>query len=155
MYNAENGGYFNQMESQLEKQRWELIRDLAGRMHEEWRIARKTEDGLIESRLKKTKDAMWVQNHDGNDEVDIANTAFEDLPEDWKEENLLSAKLAVEKLEDVLNLIHDYWLNRNDEHAAPEQMTQYSRLPRKEQIKDIAILKAALKMMERFSQEER
>jgi len=138
---------FNEREKLLEKQREELMRSLASRLHEEWRAKRKKEDGSFESRLKETKDALWTQSHAGQTEIDIANTAFADLPRDWQEENLLAAKVALEKLEDVLNLIHDRWLDRNDENASPEQKTQYSRLPKGEKAKDIAILEEAIEMM--------
>ena len=71
-------------------------------------------------------------------------------PRDWQEENLLSAKVAVEKIEEALNIIHDKWLDRNDQSAQPEQKTQYSRLPKEEKAKDIAIIKKTIAIMEGY-----
>jgi len=104
--------YFNQHENLLEEQRQELITKLANLMHEKWREARKKEDGAYEPRIKKTEDILWTEKHDGKNEVDIANTDFGELPKDWQEENLLSAKVAVEKIEEALYLIHDKCLFR-------------------------------------------
>ena len=91
----------------------------------------------------------WIEKNKGDGNVDIANTKFEDLPGDWQQENLSSAGVAVEKIEDVLNLVHDKWLDRNDENAGLEQKVQFSRLSPAEKLKDIAILKKALEVMEK------
>jgi hypothetical protein len=122
--------YFNQGENLLEKKRQEQIKKLAKLMHEEWRSTRRKDDNSFEPRTKKTEDMLWIKMHEGKDEVDIANTDFEKLPRDWQEENLLSAKAAIEKIEDSLNIIHDKWLDRNDQRADPQQKTQYFRLPK-------------------------
>ena len=138
---------FNQRENLLEKQRQDLIQRLAKIMHEEWRNTRKKEGGSYEPRIKKTEDEEWIESHGGNAEIDIANAEFENLPKDWQEENLLSAKVAIEKIEDALYIVHDKWLDRNDQFAEPDQKTQYSRLPKDEKLKDIAILEKALGLM--------
>lgn len=130
-----------------EEQKQNLVQKLAKMMHEEWRKTRKNEDGSYEPRIKKTKDEEWIESHDGNSEIDIANAEFENLPKDWQEENLLSAKVAIEKIEDALYIVHDKWLDRNDQHAESDQKTQYSRLPKDEKLKDIAILEKALGLM--------
>jgi len=138
---------FNKKEQSLERQRQELMHALAARLHKEWRNLRFKKDGSFEPRHKKTKDKKWIEEHGGNDDIDIANTDFEDLPKDWQEENLLSAKVAIEKIEDVLYIIHDKWLDRNEEFAEENQKMQYSRLPNDEKIKDIEILEEAIKIM--------
>jgi len=140
--------YFNEREKVLEQQRQEKIIKLAELMHEKWRETRKIKDGSYEPRVKETKDTLWVEKHDGKNEVDIANTSFRELPMDWQEENLLSAKVAIEKIEEALYIIHDKWLDRNDQFAEPAQKVQYSRLPKEEKSKDIAILEEAIGIME-------
>jgi hypothetical protein len=60
--------------------------------------------------------------------VDIANTDFEDLPDNWKYENIEAAKVAVdlvyekilnlekisnEMIEEMSNIVHEKWLERN------------------------------------------
>ena len=138
---------FNQREKALEQARQVKIHKLAKMMHEEWRQGRRKEDGSFEPRPKKTKDAEWTGKHAGQDEIDIANTEFEELPRDWQEENLLSAKVAIEKIEEALYIVHDKWLDRNDGFAQSDQKVQYSRLPKGEQLKDIVILEKALEIM--------
>lgn len=139
---------FNQKEVAFEKQRQNMVRKLAGLIHEEWRSKRRKEDGSYEPRIKKTQDRAWSEQN-GEIETDIANTDFENLPLDWQEENLLSAKAAIEKIEDALNIIHDKWLDRNDEFAEPQQKNQFSRLPDQEKAKDIAVLEKAVEIMRR------
>ena len=138
---------FNQQENLLEQQRRETMKKLAAAMHEKWRAMRKKEDGSFEPRIKTVNDPLWIEAHDGTDQVDIANTDFDSLPRDWQEENLLSAKAAIVKIEDALNIIHDKWLDRNDRYAAPEQKTQYSRLPKEEKERDVLVLEEAIKIM--------
>lgn len=64
-------------------------------LHEEWRKTRLKDDGTYEPRMKKSKDPEWTEKH-GTDDVDIANTSFEDLPSNWQYENLEAAKVAVD-----------------------------------------------------------
>ena len=139
--------YFNQREKVSEQQRQEKIIKLAELMHEKWRETRKKENGSYEARVKETNDTSWIEKHDGKNEVDIANTDFRELPMDWQEENLLSAKVAIEKIEEVLYIIHDKWLDRNDQHAENHQKVQYSSLSETEKSKDIAILEEAIEIM--------
>ncbi|MFZ4648295.1 MAG: hypothetical protein ACOYMB_01515 [Patescibacteria group bacterium] len=141
---------FNERENKLENDRREMINSLANLMHESWRQGRfNVQENNYEPRLKDVKDEEWIIAHGGAKEVDIANTPFSELPLDWQEENYLSAKVATEKLEEVLYLIHDKWLDRNDNYASGEQKTQYSRLPNEEKLKDLDILKEAIDLVER------
>lgn len=133
---------------QLEEKRQKMITALATLLHESWRKGRYVEEGKSYTpRIKTTTDQKWIDAHGGSAEIDIANTSFDGLPTDWQEENLLSAKVAVEKVEDVLNLIHDNWLDRNDQFASPEQKAQYSRLPNHEKLKDIDVLEDAIRII--------
>ncbi len=124
-----------------------LIEELASGMHENWRERRKDKDGIYEKRIKSTNDEEWIAAHGGQTELDIANTNFVDLPRDWREENVASAKVAIEKLRDVLYLIHDFWLDRNSATASSEQRERYSMLPREEKKKDLDILGEAVEVL--------
>ena len=70
----------------------EFISSVAGELHNDWREPRKLEDGSFEPRIKSTKDKSWIEKND-TDQVDIANTSYENLPEDWQKENKDSAYL--------------------------------------------------------------
>jgi hypothetical protein len=144
----QNDTLYNERALVMEKKRKVLILRLAGLLHESWREGRLDKaTGQYTPRLKLTKDKEWISAHGGVEELDIANTSFSDLPKDYQEENYLSAKVAIEKIEDLLNLIHDNWLDRNDVNATPEQKTQYSRLSDVEKLKDIDVLEEAIKVM--------
>ena len=100
---------------------------LGSDLHEAWRAGRKKEDGTFEPRIKKSKDEAWNMAH-GTDEVDIANTPFEQLPSNWQYENLEAAKVAINlvydkimagesitpfELEQMASVVHEEWLKRN------------------------------------------
>jgi hypothetical protein len=40
-----------------------------------------------EPRIKQVKDRAWIENHNGETEVDIANTLYAELPSEWQREN--------------------------------------------------------------------
>jgi hypothetical protein len=144
----ETSSLYNDNARQLEEKRQKMTRDLATLLHGNWRKERYVkETQSYTPRIKITVDTQWILGHDGGTEVDIANTPFDELPTDWQEENLLSAKVAIEKIEDVIYLIHDNWLDRNDQRASEEQKTHYSKLSRDEKLKDIAVLEDALQIM--------
>lgn len=135
-------------------------------LHEEWRKTRLKEDGTYEPRIKKSKDSEWIQKH-GTDEVDIANTKFEDLPSDWQYENLEAAKVAVdlvyekvssgeeispEMIENLSSVVHEKWLERNDRvynlNYWNSILTQpYNALPEDEKAKDRAQILLAIDMI--------
>ena len=135
-------------------------------LHEEWRKTRLKEDGTYEPRIKKSKDSEWIQKH-GTDEVDIANTKFEDLPSDWQYENLEAAKVAVdlvyekvssgeeispEMIENLSSVVHEKWLERNDRvynlnYWNPILTQPYNALPEDEKVKDRAQILLAIDMI--------
>ena len=49
---------------------------------------------LYEPRWMTTTDNAWIKLQ-GSDQVDIANTAYPDLPSDWQAENLAAAARAL------------------------------------------------------------
>lgn len=137
----------------LEEKRQKMITALASLLHESWRKGRYVEETKSYTpRIKTTTDKKWIDAHGGSTEVDIANTPFDELPTDWQEENLLSAKVAIEKMEEVLYLVHDNWLDRNDGHASVDQKVQYSRLSNSEKLKDIDVLEEAIKIIRENAQ---
>jgi len=129
----------------------EAADSLASVLHEDWRSSRKLEDGSFEPREKPTKDVEWVAKH-GVNTVDIANTSYVDLPDDWKKENREAAEVVVSLLDtqvapdltvpavrdELGTKIHDAWLARNEWAKGGELGVPFSQLPPQEQEKDIA-----------------
>ena len=126
--------------------------------HQQWQNGWKSEHG-DEKREKTTKDEKWIEEH-GADKVDIAHTKYEDLPEDWKKDNLASGSAAVNGLKDGIekgiedqdeliehasDFVHKDWLKRNGEWAPESQKVEYKNLSEEEKEKDRLFVKAALK----------
>lgn len=113
---------------------------LAAQLHEEWAEFR--------NREPRMKD-------DGQGgQVDIANTAFLDLPHKWQEENLLAGRSALAavteeegNIESVAARIHRDWLSRNGEWAEEHQKRPYHLLSEEEKEKDRVLARAALKIL--------
>jgi len=144
----------------LEQKKGRLSTQLGSILHNEWRAPRKQEDGTFEPRVKKTKDQTWSEKH-GTDEVDIANTDYANLPEDWKGENKISAAAAVDEIykaiengqelndgfiEQASDIIHVKWLERNGSWAPAEQNKPYAELSEEEKEKDRVIIRKAVEM---------
>ena len=148
----------------------ELISELGSLLHEEWRSPRKKEDGSFDPRIKKTKDENWVKSHN-TEEVDIANTEYKDLPEDWKGENKASAEVTVDEIykaidsekeldssfiEEASDVLHQEWMkrktkegyNENDENWnwAKPLMVDYNKLPNEEKGKDRVIIRKGIEI---------
>ena len=119
-------------------------------LHEEWRKGRLKEDWTYEPRIKETKDTEWISKNWTN-QVDIANTKFEDLPSDWKYENLEAAKVAVDlvyekmlkwesispkALEEMSSKVHEERLKRNSWAKWWKLDVPYDKLPEVEKAKD-------------------
>ncbi|MEI7674662.1 MAG: hypothetical protein WCI60_02910, partial [bacterium] len=134
------------------------VNNLASALHEDWRKTRLQEDGTFEGRVKPTKDEAWIAGH-GTDQVDIANTEYVDLPEDWQAENKAAAEVIVGILsespeaqdlsdEEHINMvgekIHTAWLARNEWAKGGDLDVPFKDLPADEQAKDINQLKIAL-----------
>jgi len=143
-------------EMQTKREKKLLSLSMGADLHEEWRAGRKKEDGTFEPRMKKTKDQVYIDSHNGNNEVDIANLSFTELPSDWQFENLEAAKVAVEQVYDAVRegkeitdemieemsaIVHEEWLKRNDwvynpEYGNPVLAKSYLELPEEEKAKD-------------------
>ncbi|OVE78495.1 hypothetical protein BVY00_02625, partial [bacterium G20] len=102
-------------------------------------------------RVKETKDEAWAEAH-GTNQVDIANTSYEDLPTDWQAENKAAAEVVVELIDrangqidlndesvrtSVGDTVHTAWLERNDWAKGGELDKPFGELPSDEQAKDI------------------
>ena len=124
---------------------------VASLLHEDWRLTRLQEDGSFEPRVKGTKDEAWIQTH-GTDQVDIANTGYQDLPEDWKAENKAAGAVVADLLAElgtdvdlfnpeqrtvVGDKIHDEWLSRNEWAKGGDLDVPFDQLPADEQAKDL------------------
>jgi len=142
------------------EQKETLVAQLGTLLHDEWRAPRLKEDGTFEPREKSTKDEAWVAAH-GTETVDIANTAYPDLPEDWKGENKVSAEVALGEVfkanDDLVDLddsfvekasavLHDKWLERNGSWAPPEQNVPYGELSEEEKEKDRVMIRKAIEL---------
>lgn len=134
---------------------------LGSAFHENWRQTRKQEDGSFEPRVKETKDKAWIEAH-GTNQVDIANTEYEDLPEDWQAENKAAAEVVVgiiheangqvdlsdeETRTSVGNQVHDAWMSRNDWAKGGELDKPFQDLPADEQAKDIEQVEVGLHVL--------
>jgi len=135
---------------------------LASQIHDAWRKPRwreKTKDYKPEA--KKTKDQEWIKKHGGVTELDIANTSYEDLPEDWQAESKASAKAAITEVEKAMekgldmddkflestsSVIHGKWLERNGALAPAGQKKPYQELSEEEKEKDRGIIKQAIEI---------
>jgi hypothetical protein len=143
----------------------ESVDELGSSLHEAWRGSRQRPDGSFEPRLKKTQDQIWIDAHGGQAEVDIANTAYRDLPADWQAENKASAEAAVDEvtrailqripldaafLETASAAIHVKWLERNGAWTPEAQKRPYEELSEVEKEKDRVVIREALDIYHRL-----
>lgn len=133
------------------------VESAASKVHEDWREGMRTPDGGYEVREKLTKDKAWIEAH-GTDRVDLAQTSFEDLPEDWKKENLEGTGDAFDAIkaakadggtldiEALSSAVHDGWVKRN-KNAPAEQKKPYADLTDEDKQKDRNFVLRALEAM--------
>lgn len=129
-----------------------LTEIIASKFHEERRKSMIKSDWTYESRIENTTDKERISNHNWEIKVDIINTKFEDLPNDWKKENIEAAKIAVdlvyekivnwkeitqEMLEEMSEIVHNEWLKRNwISWSFENQRAEYKNLSEEEKAKD-------------------
>lgn len=138
----------------------QAVNALANEYHEDWRQTRAQEDGSFEPRIKDTSDEAWVESH-GSNQVDIANTSYDDLPADWQAENKAAAVAVVDIMLDnsgdldlanseirskVGDQIHSAWLSRNEWASGGDLDKPFDDLPLDEQEKDIRQAEIAQKL---------
>ncbi|HTK10057.1 MAG TPA: hypothetical protein VL485_22985, partial [Ktedonobacteraceae bacterium] len=73
-----------------------LINELASKLHERWQKARN-----YEPRMKEANDPAWTAAHNGETQLDIANTPYDELPTTWQAENHASAQAALEIVQEL------------------------------------------------------
>lgn len=115
----------------------------------------KQTDGTYKSRIKETKDPIYIKKHNTN-KVDIANTSFENLPLDYQVDNFLASKLILELVEEkhyetgdyigkLGTKIHNDWIKRNTEYAKSANLDiPFENLSADEQKKDVLQFAVAL-----------
>ena len=170
--NIDEGKAIRQMQDKRAKEL--LSYSMGSDLHEVWRAGRKLEDGTYEPRIKKTKDQAYIDAHGGNNEVDIANLSFAELPSDWQFENLEAAKVAINQVYDVMmgdtpvtkeqieamsSVVHDEWLKRNSwvfdpEYGNPDQAKPYQELSPEEKAKDRNQIKEAMTKVIKYREGE-
>ena len=170
--NIDEGKAIRQMQDKRAKEL--LCYSMGSDLHEVWRAGRKLEDGTYEPRIKKTKDQAYIDAHGGNNEVDIANLSFAELPSDWQFENLEAAKVAINQVYDVMmgdtpvtkeqieamsSVVHDEWLKRNSwvfdpEYGNPDQAKPYQELSAEEKAKDRNQIKEAMTKVIKYREGE-
>jgi hypothetical protein len=160
LFLKDSNGSFIQIQDNMEIKKEKFSEILASKLHDVWRKPRKKADGTYNIKIKITKDPEWIKLHNNINEIDIANTNYEDLPSDWKKENLASAIIATNIIYDAIknktkidevfienasSIIHDEWLKRNTWSKGGELDVPYSKLPEIEKAKDREIIKLAEK----------
>lgn len=153
----------DELKMEIEKVKNEMAHELGNLLHDQWRAPRKKDDGTFEPRIKKTNDKSWIEDHGGEGEVDIANTSFGELPEDWQKESRESAKVAMEEvftkakygpqfddsfIEEASAIVHQKWVERNSDRASEDQNLPYENLSEEEKDKDRAIVREAVRFFQ-------
>lgn len=134
---------------------------LAPLLHKKWQSLRQKNDGQFAPMIEKTKDKMWIKIHHSR-YLDIANTKYIDLPQDWRLENEKSASVALTEIYKAKNnkeqfnkdfiekasaVLHKKWLMRNKMIATSLQKLDYKELPELEKEADRAITRLCLKIV--------
>lgn len=130
----------------------DLIKAIWWKFHEERRKTRLNKNWRYEPRIESTTDEWWITQHNWETKVDIANTDFEDLPINRKNENLQAANIVFELLydriqkkeeitpeliEEMAKRIHEKRLERNgEEWSFSNQRVKYEELSEEEKQKD-------------------
>lgn len=140
----------------------DVIQKIASIFHENWRNSKLQKDGTYESVIEESSDEDWINRH-WTKKVDIANTKFEDLPKNWKYENLQAAKVVVElvyekimagkeitsdMIEEMSKIVHTKWLERNwKEWSLKNQRVSYEQLSEEEKEKDRVQVEVAIQVI--------
>ena len=135
----------------------EIIKKVASNFHDKWR-----ENRLYNPMIEKSEDEEWTKKH-WTDLVDIANTEFEDLPDNWKYENFEAAKVAVdlvyervvnwleispEMIEKMSKIVHEKRLERNwIAWSFENQRVDYEKLSEEEKAKDRVQIEIAIQII--------
>jgi len=149
------------------EQKSEIIQKVASTFHEEWKKNRLQSDWTYKPMIEKSEDEKRTKEH-WTDTVDIANTAFEDLPDNWQYENIQAAQVAVdliyekdlgkitaEKIEELSDIVHEKRLERNwITWSFENQRVSYKKLSEEEKSKDRIQIEIAIKILKQSLQNE-
>ncbi|MFA6594255.1 MAG: hypothetical protein WCT16_03270 [Candidatus Buchananbacteria bacterium] len=137
-----------------------MVLAVASAGHEDWRKKHRAAKG-DEKRMKKTTDKAFLAR--GITEVDIAATAYVDLPSDKQAENKAAAEVAVDCvlaaveqgialndgfIEAASAVQHEKWLERNSDWALDSQKVPYAELSEEEKEKDRSFVRFAIEALE-------
>ena len=166
---ARQGIHRTQAEVEVDAERYrrvELVTKLASLAHDDWRSPRKIEGfNRYEPRIKKVRDQGWIERHNGQTEVDIANTSYTELPSEWQAENKVSAEIAMDGVlkavkeglsldnafvEKIADALHVGWVQRNGSWAAEELKKPYAELPESEKEKDRYFVRRAIEIYQYY-----
>jgi len=145
------------------EQKFEIIQKVASTFHDEWRKNRLQDNWTYKPMIEKAEDETRTKEH-WTDTVDIANTDFEDLPDNWKYENIEAAKVAVdlvyekdlekitaETIEEMSNIVHEKRLERNwIAWSFENQRVSYEDLSEEEKEKDRLQIKTAIEIINSY-----
>jgi hypothetical protein len=150
-------------------QKAEIIQKVASIFHEEWRKNRLQDDWTYKPMIEKSEDETRTKEH-WTQAVDLANTDFEDLPNNWKHENIEAAKVAVDLVyEKILNLekiatetiekmskiVHEKRLERNwIAWSFENQRVSYEDLSEEEKEKDRLQIKTAIEVINLYTKKQ-
>lgn len=90
------GGLFLRPQEKLSFEE-QVTEELGSKFHDSWRSEKKFREGRLNPVYQSTADESWIKANGGESKVDIASTAFSELPGDVKEKNYqyISAKIAL------------------------------------------------------------
>ncbi len=118
---------------------------------------------------KITVDKKWIKKNK-TDTVILSETDFADLPEDWKKERILGSEIAYENIKSILqkkegvsdldienisNILHEKWLERNNQRASIEQKNRYEDMSEYEKEKDRFFVKATIQILQNTKDENK
>lgn len=149
------------------KEKSEIIQEVASTFHEEWRKNRLQSDWTYKPMIEKSEDEKRTEKH-WTDTVDIANTAFEDLPNNWQYENIQAAQVAVDlvyekdlekitakTIEELSDIVHEKRLERNWlAWSFENQRVAYKDLSEEEKAKDRLQIEIAIKVLKQSLENE-
>ena len=149
------------------KEKSEIIQEVASTFHEEWRKNRLQSDWTYKPMTEKSEDEKRTEQH-WTDIVDIANTAFEDLPNNWQYENIQAAQVAVDlvyekdlekitakTIEELSDIVHEKRLERNWlAWSFENQRVAYKDLSEEEKAKDRLQIEIAIKVLKQSLENE-
>lgn len=144
----------------------EVADDMAKQAHESWAENFRKNNPDQTTRIKEVKgDKAWIEKN-GTSKVDILNTPYDELPQDFKKENfdgsvaalkalntalkrIAAGKDPVEAMEKASADVHAKWVERNP-WADDKLKVPYKDLSEAEKDKDRDFIRTAMKNVSKF-----